>query len=58
MLFGKYSLSARVMSIVKEVIKNLQASLDAEIKALEVKFEEDKEAAVQRHVDKVINSFK
>jgi len=54
-MFGNTKdIRSQVMKVIDEKIKNAQTRLDADIKTLEEKLEQDKEAALSKAVQSIV----
>ncbi len=57
-MFGNTKdIRSQVMKVIDEKIKNAQARLDADIKTLEEKLEQDKEAALSKAVQSIVGKI-
>lgn len=57
-MFGNTKdIRSQVMKVIDEKIKNAQVRLDADIKTLEEKLEQDKEAALSKAVQSIVGKI-
>jgi len=57
-MFGSQKdIRSQVMKVIDEKIKNAQTRLDADIKTLEEKLEQDKEAALSKAVQSIVGKI-